>query len=259
MKKSHIITVLFVITMIGGGNSQVNNYQKTNVLENFDRLHSQISKSPELLENKGFAKRFGRHEFFWQHRVANDGSYQTYYNKLLQYSSGLNYYSTHPQAWENLGPRYVSNGNSGTGRTNSVWVNPNNPQHIKVGAASAGLWETTNGGDNWVNLIPHLPGGVKDFIVHPQNPNIVYGILEVHNNGMYHHWDGYGIFKSTNGGANAELLLTDIYTDHKGISEILFAPDNSNTIYVLTHHGVYVSTNMAYKFRKNLGIKKAKT
>ena len=50
MKKSHIITVLFVITMIGGGNSQVNNYQKTNVLENFDRLHSQISKSPELLE-----------------------------------------------------------------------------------------------------------------------------------------------------------------------------------------------------------------
>ncbi|MDA3865138.1 MAG: hypothetical protein PF489_00155 [Salinivirgaceae bacterium] len=51
------------------------------------------------------------------------------------------------QQWENPGPQHLGQNESNIGRVNSIWVDPNDSDHIKIGSASAGLWETTNGGD----------------------------------------------------------------------------------------------------------------
>ena len=66
--------------------------------------------------------------------------------------------------WTELGP-----GNVG-GRINSIWIDPANAQHLIVGAAGGGLWQSSDGGSSWaavsefpgslaVGAIAQLPGG----------------------------------------------------------------------------------------------------
>ena len=247
MKKLSIITVILILTM-GGGIAQTLKQQVKEASENYNSLYQFIKDNPKIETDSTFLKLFERHDFWWQHRADEQGNYDTYHKQLQKFLKTTNKSTTHTQTWENPGPRYLGQTRSNIGRVNSIWINPDNTDHIKIGSASAGLWETTNGGDNWTCLTPEVPGGVKDFIVHPDNKDTVYGIMEVHNNGMYHHWGGYGIFKSTQGGLNPEMMLTDIYQEHAGIGEIIFKPGDPQTIYVLSNNKVYISTDAGENF-----------
>lgn len=220
--------------------------------ENFDDLVTFMYQNPKSLTDSGTMKRYNRFANWWKYRAGHDGSYNIYFEKLTRYESyGTTSLNT-TQRWENVGPKYMGQNQSNIGRVNSIWIDPANSNHILIGSASAGMWETTNGGDNWVNLTPHLPGGVSEILVHPSNPSIVYGILTVHINGFHGHRGGFGVFKSTEGGHNAVRLLDQIYTEHKGVTDICFKPGSPDTLYVLTYHSMYkVSGNHISEFAIN--------
>jgi len=69
-----------------------------------------------------------------------------------------------------------------------------NYKTIYVGSQTGGLWKTTNGGINWLNVtdILNKPGlGVNSVAIDPNYHNIVYIAT-----------DGSGIFKSTDAGSS---------------------------------------------------------
>ncbi len=53
--------------------------------------------------------------------------------------------------WNCIGPFEYEKSNMG--RVYAVWADPANTNHIYVGTGASGLWETTDGGDNWHNVI----------------------------------------------------------------------------------------------------------
>jgi photosystem II stability/assembly factor-like uncharacterized protein len=98
----------------------------------------------------------------------------------------------------------------------------------------SGLFRTTNGGENFVNITGNLPDRYPvDIVVDPQNDSKVYVALS-----------GFGsshLYKSTNSGDNWIDIgtgLPDVPT-----SAILIDPLFSDHIYIGNDLGVYLSTN----------------
>jgi hypothetical protein len=73
--------------------------------------------------------------------------------------------------WECLGPKHDSSqlANQNFGAITAICANPKKDSlDIYIGAYSGGLWHTTDGGANWVNLTDNFPknvSGVKNIIV----------------------------------------------------------------------------------------------
>ena len=55
--------------------------------------------------------------------------------------------------WTEIGP-----GNVG-GRINAIWIDPANAQHLLVGAAGGGLWQSSDGGSSWT-AVAEFPGSL---------------------------------------------------------------------------------------------------
>ncbi len=106
------------------------------------------------------------------------------------------------QSWSALGPApiTVSASQNYAGRINSIAVHPTNSQIIYIGAASGGVWKTTNGGTSWTPLTDNECGlAMGSVALDPVNPQIVYAGTgeENFNLGGY---QGCGILVSTDGG-----------------------------------------------------------
>lgn len=151
--------------------------------------------------------------------------------------------------WVPLGPAPLAN-RSGTtfgGRTNSIAIDPRDPNVIYLGAALGGVWKTTDGGQNWTSLTDDQPslasGGIA---IAPSNPDTIYvgtGEENFSGDSLY----GAGILRSDDGGATWTQLGTDVFVDPNGggarTSRILVDPKDSNTIYVGTTWGLWKSTD----------------
>ena len=146
--------------------------------------------------------------------------------------------------WIELGPysanTYDGNGNPapGVGRINRVWVNPNNNNHIRCGAPSGGLWETTNAGLNWTVLTDNVPSpDAGNFAVNPNNTNIIY----MKSSGG--RGNSSAFVKSVDGGLTWNILPTagtGLNSSH--LHRIVVDPINSSTVYATTTYGFFKST-----------------
>lgn len=146
--------------------------------------------------------------------------------------------------WIELGP-YSANTYNGTGSPapgvgmiNKVWVNPNNTNHIRCGAVRGGLWETFNGGTNWVIRTEGLISPKADvFAVFPGNPNIIYLPIQ----------DGRGftsdLLKSIDGGLTWLSLVPTGGIEAGRIKHIIPHPTNPSIVYASTNSGIYKSSN----------------
>jgi hypothetical protein len=122
-----------------------------------------------------------------------------------------------------------------------IWVHPTNDQNIRLGSR-AGLWETKDGGNNWISLTDGcLSGiGVNYIAVQPDNPNIIYISTGLDFWGQRY---GYGIYKSIDGGATWQRLnvfpITDVVDNIS--SKILIHPNNYSILYAIVGYKVYKS------------------
>lgn len=135
------------------------------------------------------------------------------------------------QPWEPQGPY-------GIGRISDVVVHPANDQIAYVGAASGGLYKTTNGGASFTLLSNAMKSqSIGAIAVDKTNPEIVWlGGGEIMGGGGSMTYPGAGLFKSTDGGVTWAVMGLDS-TYH--IGRIATHPTNSNIVLVAVMGKLY--------------------
>jgi len=146
--------------------------------------------------------------------------------------------------WSSLGPFYTEGGYAGIGRINCIAFHPINPDIWWVGAASGGLWVTTDNGASWDCLTDDNGVlAVSDIIIPTDfvTSNTIYIAT-----GDRDHFDNYsiGVLKSTDGGATwKETGLKYAIGQGRMVNRLLLDPNDNNTIIAATNVGVFKTTD----------------
>ncbi|MFH1119214.1 MAG: GEVED domain-containing protein [Bacteroidota bacterium] len=201
-------------------------------------------------------KQFKRWEYFWETRVdPSTGEFpKTSAWEELQKFQADNPGSTKSTAgnWTSLGPTSSPGGYAGLGRINCVAFHPTDNNTVYTGAASGGLWKTTDGGVSWTILSDTWAAqGCSDICVVSGSPDIIYAATGDRENTMWHFGGGQnhdnnsvGVLKSTDAGASwSSTGLSFLQSERKAINRLLVDPSNSNILYAATTSGVYKTTD----------------
>ena len=126
-------------------------------------------------------------------------------------------------SWREIGPA-----NPG-GRITDVEGVESNPIIVYAGAATGGVWKTTNAGITWEPIFDDQPNAsIGDIAISLSNPEIVYVGTGEPNNRNSSPW-GAGVFKSTDAGKTWKFIgLKE--THH--IGRVIIDPENPNIVYV---------------------------
>ncbi|MEO0338953.1 MAG: glycoside hydrolase [Bacteroidota bacterium] len=143
-----------------------------------------------------------------------------------------------------------------------VIIHPDNPEVVYVAGLGhpygpneeRGVFRTKDGGVNWEKIlyINHNTGATQvEF--DPSNPNIIYAAMWEHREGPWENarlrGKNCGLYKSTDGGDNWELLSGGLPTQDQGLGRvgIGIAPSNPNLIFACVDAreggGIYKSTD----------------
>ncbi|PYQ75873.1 MAG: glycosyl hydrolase, partial [Acidobacteria bacterium] len=127
-----------------------------------------------------------------------------------------------------IGPAVTS------GRVMTIAVDPANKAVIYVGAASGGVWKTTNGGASWQPIFDAQGSFSIGWVtVDPKRPNVVWvGTGERNSQRSVAYGDG--VYKSEDGGrswTNVGLKTSE------HIGRIVVSPKDGDTVYVAAQGG----------------------
>ncbi len=153
-----------------------------------------------------------------------------------------------------------------SGRVRAIGVHPTNPDIVYIGAASGGLWKTTNGGTSWSDLSQDFATSAFGAIaIDPSNPNVVYaGTGEAIDGFNMNLYDGRGLFKSTNAGATWTQITNGFgLTTHFGA--IAVCPTNPNIVLAclasgysligsLSNEGIWRSTDAGVTWTRVVNV-----
>jgi hypothetical protein len=104
--------------------------------------------------------------------------------------------------WQPIGPSpttafFPNNWGVTSGRINAIAVSPTNSQLVLIGAATGGIWRSTNGGTAFTPVSDnHVDLSVGSIAFSPSNPAIVYAGMGDKAGDYF----GTGVLKSTDGG-----------------------------------------------------------
>lgn len=121
-----------------------------------------------------------------------------------------------------IGPAAMS------GRIAAIDAAPGDPLTIYVGAASGGVWKSTDAGTTWKPIFDEYPQSIGAVRVDPKNPAVVWvgtGESWVRNSVSV----GKGVYKSTDAG---ESWQTVGLASSERIAEIRVDPTNTDTVFV---------------------------
>ena len=125
--------------------------------------------------------------------------------------------------WRNVGPAITG------GRIDDIAVDESHPDTIYVGAATGGVWKTTNGGTTWAPIFDDFgTTSIGDIAVARSNPNIVWVGTGEANQRQSSSW-GNGVYKSIDGGKTWQLMGL---ADTKHIGRIVIHPTNPDIVWV---------------------------
>ncbi len=254
--KKHLLLVeaLIAVLMLLGTSSLLSQSwynQDLNSTRNFFTVNKSFQhywKDKNIHEKGKGWKNYKRWEWFWQQRVYPDGKFPpsdvTYieYQKLQKFEKSNKDRTLTVGSWQSLGPETNNGGYGGLGRINVVREHPTNSNIIFAGAASGGLWKSTDGGSNWATNTDELGSlGVTDIVFNPNNSDIMYIAT-----GDGEHYDAFsvGVLKSTDGGANWNTTgINWSLSNNKTISRLLINPDNPDILFAGGSDGIYKTTD----------------
>src|ERR1043166_3656084 len=127
--------------------------------------------------------------------------------------------------WELRGPLNVG------GRVTDVIGDPANASKFYVGAASGGVWKTTDGGATFTQIFDGQGSqSIGALAIDPRNSNVLYvGTGEANPGGGSVAYPGDGVWKTTDGGATWQHLGLD---QTIAIGRIVVDPRNSSNVFV---------------------------
>ncbi|MEP7011289.1 MAG: glycosyl hydrolase [Acidobacteriota bacterium] len=143
------------------------------------------------------------------------------------------------------------------GRIAAIDAVPTYPLTLYVGAASGGVWKSTDGGIAYKPIFDEQTMSIGAIRVDPSNPKTIWvgtGESWTRNSTSY----GDGIYKSTDGGDNWQKMGL---ADSERIARIQVSPKDSNTVWVCaTGHlwnaneerGVFKTTDGGKTWKKTL-------
>lgn len=104
------------------------------------------------------------------------------------------------EGWVFKGPLNIG------GRISAVAMDPSDMQTIYAGAASGGIFKTTNTGASWVPIFDDaLSLSIGDIAIAPSDPDIIWvGTGEANAGGGSMAYDGFGIYRSNDAGSTWE-------------------------------------------------------
>lgn len=122
----------------------------------------------------------------------------------------------------NIGPAGMS------GRVTAIDAVHSNPDIIYIGAASGGVWKTTNGGASWTPIFDEQPTqNIGAIAIQQSNPNVIW-VGTGEGNPRNSVSLGEGMYKSIDGGKSWKLMgLQKTMNIHR----ILIDPTDPNTVY----------------------------
>lgn len=125
--------------------------------------------------------------------------------------------------WRSIGPANMG------GRIDDMEAVERDPAIIYIGAASGGVWKTSNNGTTWLPVFDAQPNlSIGDLAIAPSNPDVVWvgtGEANQRQSTTY----GGGVFKSTDAGRTWMAMgLQDTGT----IGRVLIDPNNPEIVYV---------------------------
>jgi photosystem II stability/assembly factor-like uncharacterized protein len=147
--------------------------------------------------------------------------------------------------WEEIGPSVLRNGWGGmdnAGRTSVALVDPTDSRTVYVGAASGGIWKSTDGCASWRPIGDHLPSLVFGALaVDPFDHKVIYaGSGEAHYSADS--FNGLGLFRSRDGGGSWELLGSDTFIGFR-FARVVPHPRRPGFLYAASTGGVFRSTD----------------
>jgi photosystem II stability/assembly factor-like uncharacterized protein len=122
-----------------------------------------------------------------------------------------------------IGPAFTS------GRVIGLAVDPNNPAHYFVAAASGGVWKTLNAGTTWTPVFDREGSySIGCIVLDPRNPLTVW-VGTGENNSQRSVSYGNGVYRSDDGGKSWKNVGLKT-SEH--IGRIAIDPKDSNIVYV---------------------------
>ncbi|HET9994319.1 MAG TPA: hypothetical protein VFQ18_02825 [Candidatus Acidoferrum sp.] len=146
------------------------------------------------------------------------------------------------------------------GRIDDFAVVESNPNVVFVGAASGGVWKTTNNGTTWEPVFDkESVSTIGDIAIAPSDPSVVWVGTGEPNNRQSSSW-GDGVYKSLDGGKAWKKMGLEA-TRH--IGRIVIHPKNPDVVYVAAlgrlwganpERGVYKTTDGGKTWSQSLKI-----
>ncbi|MDP2175691.1 MAG: PKD domain-containing protein [Bacteroidota bacterium] len=269
IKKLLLIFVLFVFTksLIGQSSSDTSNYpywmdmmQDKSINLNQTKRAFDLYWQNRTIEKGSGWKAFKRWEWMAEKTVDSIGNFPDVIDQLNQLNQmikddekrfrlktlGLGPGSVSCKTrgdWKEFGPVFLPNNNTGQmngmGRLNAVAIHPTDSNTIFAGACAGGIWKTTDGGKTWAVYTDSLPTlGVSSIVFDPYSPSTMYMGTGDRDAGDA---AGFGVFKSTNGGAS--WFQSNTGMGNRTVGKLIINPSNTSVLLAATNNGIYRSTN----------------
>ncbi len=223
-------------------------------------FRSHWDNAPEFIKGRNFFKRL---ESFYRYRENEQGYFPIDFinmQKEIEVSKITKTGKNLSNQWVSVGPIGVDMASSEndewgilSGRVRGLAVHPYNPNIIFIGAASGGIWKSTNGGSSWVDKSGYFNMiTFGSIVINPDNPDIMYaGTGEALLIVIDRFYSGDGLYKSTDAGETWFRVSQDMgevthFTDLE-ISphnpSVLLASTVKNAYNPMPNHGLWRSTN----------------
>lgn len=130
----------------------------------------------------------------------------------------------------------------GMGRLNCIEFHPYDPQTFWVGAASGGIWKTSDGGTSFIPLSDDLLSiGISDILVHPEHADTLF-ILSGDKDGFATYT--VGLFRSYDGGQSwQETAIKNDVTARSTMNKLLMDPGDPSRQYAATRTSILLTTD----------------
>lgn len=143
-----------------------------------------------------------------------------------------------PLIWPRFCPGWVSIGPDNVpGRIGALAIHPSDGNTVYAGAAAGGVFKTANGGANWyAKWSEQLSLAIGGLAVAPSNPDIIYaatGEWEGNVGAANNHFPGVGVYRSTNGGVDWDLLAPFLGPNpSQNTAAVAVDPTDPNRVFV---------------------------
>ncbi len=211
---------------------------------------------PQEMKERNFFKRM---EWFYRQRAAPEDTipiHHFYAEMEKEKKKELNS-PVEDLAWTQVGPIGINSvwppyWGVNAGRVRGIAVHPQDPNTVYIGAASGGIWKTTDGGENWAFLSRDFATLTFGAIaIDPANPEVVYaGTGEILSRLGPYTYTGKGMYKSTDGGDNWKHI--DKFGEVTSFGDVVVNPHNTAIVYAALGSG-----NSFYGNHDNEGVWKS--